>query len=154
MHLVSRHGLKVIKALTPILLIGSFGLTLAVMMPGVGVTINGATRWLGAGPLQFQPSELLKLALVLYAAQSLAMRPRATKTFKGLVEPAADRRRGGLPAAAQAARHGDGAGDLPGDRHAADRGGHTDAAARHDLRDAASARRSSSPCSSPTGARG
>ena len=42
------------------------------MLPGVGVTVNGATRWLGAGPLQFQPSELLKVALVLYAAQVLA----------------------------------------------------------------------------------
>jgi cell division protein FtsW len=87
MHLASRHGLKVIKAITPFLLIGSFGLTIAVMLPGLGVTINGATRWLGAGPLQFQPSELLKVSIVLYAAQSLAMRPRATKTFKGLVNP-------------------------------------------------------------------
>ena len=87
MHLASRHGLKVIKALTPFLLIGSFGLTLAVMIPHVGVTINGATRWLAAGPLQFQPSELLKVSIVLYAAQSLAMRPRATKTFKGLANP-------------------------------------------------------------------
>ena len=57
------------------------------MLPGVGVTVNGATRWLGAGPLQFQPSELLKLALVLYAAQLLAARPRATKTLGGLVKP-------------------------------------------------------------------
>ena len=62
-------------------------LTVAVMLPGVGVTVNGATRWLGAGPLQFQPSELLKVALVLYAAQLLAARPRATKTLGGLVKP-------------------------------------------------------------------
>jgi cell division protein FtsW len=87
MHLASRHGLKLIRTLTPFLLIGSFALTVAVMLPGLGVTINGATRWLGAGPLQFQPSELLKVSIVLYAAQSLAMRPRATKTLKGLVNP-------------------------------------------------------------------
>jgi cell division protein FtsW len=87
MHAASRHGLKVVKALTPILLISSFVLTAAVMLPGVGVTVNGATRWLGAGPLQFQPSELLKVSLVLYAAQSLAARPRATKTLKGLFNP-------------------------------------------------------------------
>jgi cell division protein FtsW len=53
----------------------------------MGVTVNGATRWLGAGPLQFQPSELLKVSLVLYAAQLLAARPRATKTLGGLVKP-------------------------------------------------------------------
>jgi cell division protein FtsW len=87
MHAASRHGLKVIKELTPMLLIGSFVLTAAVMLPGVGVTVNGATRWLGAGPLQFQPSELLKVSLVLYAAQSLAARPRATKTLGGLFKP-------------------------------------------------------------------
>ncbi len=62
-------------------------LTIAVMLPGVGVTVNGATRWLGAGPLQFQPSELLKLSLVLYAAQLLAARPEPTKTLGGLVKP-------------------------------------------------------------------
>ena len=61
----------------------SFGLTIAVMLPGVGVTVNGATRWLGAGPLQFQPSELLKVALVLYAAQLLAARPRSARTLGG-----------------------------------------------------------------------
>src|SRR6266498_1128547 len=87
LHLASCHGLRVIRGLTPILLVTSFVLTFAVMLPGVGVTVNGATRWLGAGTLQFQPSELLKVSLVLYAAQSLAMRPRATKTFKGLVNP-------------------------------------------------------------------
>ena len=65
LHFASRHGLRVIRALTPLLLMSSFGLTVAVMLPGVGVTVNGATRWLGAGPLQFQPSELLKVSLVL-----------------------------------------------------------------------------------------
>jgi cell division protein FtsW len=49
--------------------------------------VNGATRWFGAGPVQFQPSELLKVSLVLYAAQVLAARPRATKSLEGLVKP-------------------------------------------------------------------
>ncbi len=87
MHAASRHGLKLIKGLTPFLLIASFLLTAAVMIPHVGVTVNGATRWLGAGPLQFQPSELLKVSIVLYAAQSLAARPRASKTLRGLFNP-------------------------------------------------------------------
>ena len=87
LHAASRHGLRVVRAVTPILLVASFCLTFAVMLPGLGVTVNGATRWLGAGPLQFQPSELLKVSLVLYAAQVLAARPKSTKTLGGLVKP-------------------------------------------------------------------
>src|SRR5215210_2338218 len=87
LQFASRHGLKVIRGLTPMLLMSSFALTVAVMLPGVGVTVNGATRWLGAGPLQFQPSELLKVALVLYAAQLLAARPQCTRTVGTLMKP-------------------------------------------------------------------
>src|SRR3954451_16307495 len=39
MHVASRHGLKVIRALTPLLLIAGFGLTIATMLPGIGVTV-------------------------------------------------------------------------------------------------------------------
>src|SRR5918995_440437 len=87
LHAASRHGLKAIRALTPPLLVASFALTFAVMLPGIGVTVNGATRWLGAGPLQFQPSELLKVSLVLYAAQLLAARPHSVRTVGMLVKP-------------------------------------------------------------------
>jgi cell division protein FtsW len=87
LHVLSRRGLAVVRAATPVLLLAAFGLTFAVMVPGIGVSVNGATRWLGAGPIQFQPAELLKLALVLYSAQLLAARPRSTKTLGGLVKP-------------------------------------------------------------------
>src|ERR671919_52575 len=87
MHLASRHGRAAIRAITPVFLVASFFLTILVMLPGFGVTVNGATRWLGFGPLQFQPSEMLKVALIFYAAQVLAARPRATKTLGGLVKP-------------------------------------------------------------------
>jgi cell division protein FtsW len=87
LHLASRHGLRVIRGLTPVLLVASFVLTTAVMLPGVGVTVNGATRWLGAGVLQFQPSELLKVALVLYAAQLLAARPSSVRTVGTMMKP-------------------------------------------------------------------
>ncbi len=87
MYLAARHGLRLARRLTPLLLAASFFLTVAVMVPGIGVTINGATRWLAAGPLQFQPSELLKVSLVLYAAQVLATRPRSVETLSGLFKP-------------------------------------------------------------------
>jgi cell division protein FtsW len=87
LHLASRHGLRVVKALTPVLLAGSLVLNVAIMIPGVGVTVNGATRWIGAGFLQFQPSELLKVAIVLYGAQLLASRPESVRTVSTMSKP-------------------------------------------------------------------
>jgi cell division protein FtsW len=48
------------------------GLLLAVLVPGVGVVAGGSARWLALGPLSFQPSELAKLAVVLFAADVFA----------------------------------------------------------------------------------
>lgn len=53
-------------------------LLLAVLIPGVGVDVNGSTRWLGVGPLVFQPAELAKLAVVLFCADLLARRQHLT----------------------------------------------------------------------------
>lgn len=47
-------------------------LLLAVLIPHVGITVNHARRWLGHGQLRFQPSELAKIALVMYLARVLA----------------------------------------------------------------------------------
>ncbi|MGI8558021.1 MAG: putative lipid II flippase FtsW [Solirubrobacteraceae bacterium] len=71
MRCLARGGLDRLRALTPALLAISFALLLAVKLPGIGRTVNGARRWIGAGPLQFQPSELMKLALLLYCAHVL-----------------------------------------------------------------------------------
>jgi cell division protein FtsW len=87
LHLLSRHGLKLVRSATPLILFGSLGLTVAVMVPGIGISVNGAQRWLGAGPVQFQPSELLKVALVLYSAQLLATQPRRMRSLKTLAQP-------------------------------------------------------------------
>jgi len=87
MHLASRHGLRLVRGLTPILLVTSFALTIAAMLPGIGVTVNGATRWIGAGAFQFQPSELLKVSIVLYGAQLLAARPESVRTVGTMSKP-------------------------------------------------------------------
>ncbi len=61
------------QRLTPILLVLSFAGLVLVAIPGMPLAseVNGANRWLRVGPLGFQPSELAKLALVLWLAQFL-----------------------------------------------------------------------------------
>ena len=73
--LISRFPLQRILTLTGPFLALSFLLLVLVKTP-LGVEVNGAQRWLGAGPLVFQPSEVMKLALLLYAVKLLARKPR------------------------------------------------------------------------------
>jgi cell division protein FtsW len=84
MRVASVRGVAAIRVLTPVVLLISLFLLAAVLMPGVGQTVNGAQRWIGAGLLQFQPSELAKLAVVLYGAYLLAKEPKRTRTLSGL----------------------------------------------------------------------
>jgi cell division protein FtsW len=60
-----------------------FALLLLVMVkiPGIGRTVNGATRWIGIGPLSIQPSEVIKLAMVLMMARYLSANPNNIRHF-------------------------------------------------------------------------
>ena len=87
MHLLSRHGLENVRRYTPFFVLFAFALLLLVLIPGFGLKINGARRWLGAGPLQFQPSEIMKLALILHAAAVLSARPKLARNLRTLVGP-------------------------------------------------------------------
>jgi cell division protein FtsW len=83
MHVTARLGLAKIRNLTPLLLGGSLFLLVAVL--GVGGEVNGATRWIGGGSLQIQPSELAKVALILYGADLLARRPKRVRSLEGIM---------------------------------------------------------------------
>jgi cell division protein FtsW len=83
MHITARHGLKAIRDLTPILLGVSIFLLVAVL--GMGTEVNGATRWIGGGFLQIQPSELAKVALILYGADLLARKPKRAQSLEGIM---------------------------------------------------------------------
>jgi cell division protein FtsW len=87
MRVLARDGVARIQSLVGPLLALSLALVLAVHIPHVGVAVNGARRWIGYGSLQFQPSELLKLALVLYTATLLARRPRRVYDLRELSRP-------------------------------------------------------------------
>ncbi|WP_020655504.1 putative lipid II flippase FtsW [Massilia niastensis] len=52
----------------PMMFIGTLVLLMLVLIPGVGVSVNGARRWLSLKVFNLQPSELMKIAVVLYAA--------------------------------------------------------------------------------------
>jgi cell division protein FtsW len=91
MYFLERRGLALFdERVTRLLLLGSFALLLLVLLPGFGVETLGARRWFSAGPIQFQPSEIMKLALVLYTARYLAEHPkRLTQGFKQALAPIA-----------------------------------------------------------------
>ncbi len=50
-----------------------------------GTTVNGASRWIGSGFLQIQPSELAKVALILYGADLLARKPKRARSIEGMM---------------------------------------------------------------------
>jgi cell division protein FtsW len=84
LRLVARAELHTVRRFTGPLLGLSFALLVAVRLPGLGhsnATI--AQRWIGVGPFQFEPSELAKIALILYAAHVFSAgrsTPRRVKT--------------------------------------------------------------------------
>lgn len=90
------------RAGVPVLML-ALGLLLIVLVPGVGRTVNGATRWIGLGPVNIQVSEPAKLLLFIYLSGYLVrhaeevrskvsgfIKPMAVLTFAGvllLIEP-------------------------------------------------------------------
>jgi cell division protein FtsW len=87
LQIASRMKLEAVRRLTPPLLGLAFFLLLLVKIPGIGVELYGARRWIGTGPLQFQPSELMKLALMLYAVHLLASKPQMVGSLKAIASP-------------------------------------------------------------------
>jgi cell division protein FtsW len=80
----SRLDYRKLKGLAPGLVLSSLALCLLVLV--AGTRVNGARRWLSLGPAAFQPSELAKLALAVWAAAYLTRR-RAPQTLRELLRP-------------------------------------------------------------------
>jgi cell division protein FtsW len=81
MTLVMRIRLSVFERSGPFLLLVGLGLLVAVLLPGVGTTINGSTRWLHFGLLNIQPSELMKFFMLIYVSGYLVRKEELLSSF-------------------------------------------------------------------------
>lgn len=69
----------------PILFI-AFMMLVLVLVPGIGKEVNGARRWIGLGPVNFAPAELVKLCIIIFTAYGLSRQKDRVKQFtKGVL---------------------------------------------------------------------
>jgi cell division protein FtsW len=85
--IAQRMSTRALRMLAYPLLLVSIGGLLLVLVPGVGITVNGATRWIGSGGFQLQPAEVAKLALALFGADLLVRKRRRLREWRHLLIP-------------------------------------------------------------------
>lgn len=72
---------RIYRLLTYPALAAAMVMLLAVAFTGLGVTAGGSARWLQIGPVRFQPSELARMALVIYLAYSMSKKDELLRDF-------------------------------------------------------------------------
>lgn len=77
-NLIIHTPIRFILGMAHWFLLACLGLIFLTLVPGMGVTVNGATRWLVLGPIPLQPSELIKPFLILQGARIFGQWPRLT----------------------------------------------------------------------------
>ncbi len=82
-------SVKTWEKVAPWLFVASLLLLIAVLIPGIGKVINGARRWISLGVMNFQPSELAKFAVLLYAADYMVRKMEVKERFFRAVLPMA-----------------------------------------------------------------
>ena len=86
LFLVIKIDLKLIKKYSNHLLLVAVILLILVLIPGVGIVRNGSRSWFGIGSLGIQPSELAKMALIIFTAKYLSNNYQImNKIKKGLI---------------------------------------------------------------------
>ncbi len=85
--IVYRFKPSFLKKMAAPLLIFSFFLLLLVFLPYFGVTAGGARRWIRLWPTTFQPSELVKLAMIIFLAKYMSSADYSTERFISFVKP-------------------------------------------------------------------
>ncbi|HSV71795.1 MAG TPA: putative lipid II flippase FtsW [Methylibium sp.] len=82
-----RVPMSVWEKYAPLLFIVSLVMLVFVLIPGIGKGVNGARRWIPLGVMNFQPSELAKLAIALYAADYMVRKMDIKENFWRAVTP-------------------------------------------------------------------
>jgi cell division protein FtsW len=85
--LAARFDYRRLRRFSPALLLVTFGLLFVVLVPGLGVHAMGSSRWIGFGQFRLQPSELMKLALTLFAADFITRRLDEDATDRRIIGP-------------------------------------------------------------------
>jgi cell division protein FtsW len=75
------------RRITVPFLVVAAGLLVLVLVPGIGIWVDGSRRWLGAGSWRMQPSEIAKLALLVYAADVLTRQHRDVGDWRRALRP-------------------------------------------------------------------
>ena len=70
------------RPMAPWILVATVALLALVLMPGIGVQVDGSRRWLGIGDLRMQPSELAKIALLFFGADLLTRRQESMTNWR------------------------------------------------------------------------
>ncbi len=81
MFILSKIDYRFWKKISLFILIGSLALMILIFVPGFGHGLKGATRWINLGVLSFQPSEILKLSLIIYLAAWFGGRDERAKKW-------------------------------------------------------------------------
>jgi cell division protein FtsW len=82
LYVFSRVDYRKLRPYTPYFFGAALFLTALTLVPGIGLTLKGASRWIAIGGFTFQPVELLKFASVLFLGALYAANFRAIETFK------------------------------------------------------------------------
>ncbi len=85
MFVTANYDYRRLKNFAKLALWGSVGLLILVLIPGIGIVVNDARRWIQIGPINFQPSEVVKFGVVLFMAENLSKNYKVLKNFAGLM---------------------------------------------------------------------
>jgi cell division protein FtsW len=76
-----------LRRLRFVMLFCVMALLVIVFMPGIGHDAGGSSRWIGVGPIQVQPSELMKISMIVFTADLLARRAHRSDYWAAIVRP-------------------------------------------------------------------